>query len=113
MAEVQIGDTLVGEGHPCYVIAEIGINHNGDLDIARKLIDVAVSAGCNAVKFQKRTVDVVYSAEELERPRENPFGPTNRRSQTCGLEFGLRENIATDRHPLPREGHSLVGFLLG
>ncbi len=60
-----------------FIIAEVGINHNGDLDIARKLIDIAKSAGCNAVKFQKRTVDVVYSAEELAKPRESPFGATN------------------------------------
>lgn len=87
MAEVKIGNTTVGKGHPCYVIAEVGINHNGDIDIAKRLIDTAVDAGCNAVKFQKRTVDVVYSAEELARPRENPFGATNGDLKR-GLEFG-------------------------
>src|SRR5580765_8904608 len=76
-AEVLIGNKLVGAGHANYIIAEIGINHNGDIDLARRLISVAVAAGCNAVKFQKRTVDVVYSAEELAKPRESPFGPTN------------------------------------
>ena len=75
---VRIGNRLVGDGEPCFVIAEIGINHNGDIDLAKRLISVAVAAGCDAVKFQKRTVDVVYSAEELAKPRENPFGPTNR-----------------------------------
>jgi N-acetylneuraminate synthase len=74
---VQIGDRAVGAGHPCYIVAEIGINHNGDLDTAKRLIDAAVLAGCDAVKFQKRTVDVVYSADELARPRESPFGTTN------------------------------------
>jgi N-acetylneuraminate synthase len=74
---VAIGKQLVGEEHHCYVIAEIGINHNGDIDLAKRLISVAVAAGCDAVKFQKRTVDVVYSAEELAKPRESPFGPTN------------------------------------
>src|SRR5258708_35838779 len=74
---VKIGSHLVGDDQPCYIIAEIGINHNGDLDIAKRLISVAVAAGCNAVKFQKRTVEVVYSAEELARPRESPFGDTN------------------------------------
>src|SRR5512140_3359461 len=78
-------------------MAEIGINHNGDVDIAKKLIDVAVSAGCNAVKFQKRTVDVVYSAEELARPRESPFGETNG-DLKHGLEFGLEEYKAIDQH---------------
>ena len=74
---VKIGNKLVGDGQPCYVIAEIGINHNGDIDLAKRLISVAVAAGCDAVKFQKRTVDVVYTAEELAKPRESPFGTTN------------------------------------
>jgi N-acetylneuraminate synthase len=74
---VRVGDRPVGDAQPCYVIAEIGINHNGDIDIAKRLISVAVAAGCNAVKFQKRTVDVVYTAEELAKPRESPFGATN------------------------------------
>jgi N-acetylneuraminate synthase len=74
---VKIGKKLIGDGQPCYVIAEIGINHNGNLDIAKRLISVAVAAGCDAVKFQKRTIDVVYSADELARPRESPFGDTN------------------------------------
>jgi N-acetylneuraminate synthase len=87
MAEVKIGNRLVGGRHPCYIIAEIGINHNGDIDIAKKLIDAAVHAGCDAVKFQKRTIDVVYTEAELARPRENPFGPTNGDLKR-GLEFG-------------------------
>jgi len=76
-AAVTIGGRPVGDGHPCYVIAEVGINHNGDIDLAKRLISVAVAAGCDAVKFQKRTVDVVYSADELAKPRESPFGTTN------------------------------------
>lgn len=74
---VVIGEKTVGPGNPCFVVAEIGINHNGDLDLAKQLINVAVDAGCDAVKFQKRTIEVVYSAEELARPRESPFGVTN------------------------------------
>jgi len=84
MKAINIGGIPVGEGHPCFVIAEIGINHNGDIELAKKLIDVAEAAGCNAIKFQKRTVNVVYSPEELAKPRENPFGPTN-----GDLKFGL------------------------
>jgi N-acetylneuraminate synthase len=95
--DVLIGNNLVGDGHPCYVIAEIGINHNGDLDIAKRLISVAVGAGCNAVKFQKRTVEVVYSAEELARPRENPFGPTNAELK-YGLEFEEEDYAEIDRY---------------
>jgi N-acetylneuraminate synthase len=75
--KVKLGETWVGDDYPCYVVGEIGINHNGDLGVALKLVDAAVEAGANAVKFQKRTVDVVYTAEELARPRENPFGATN------------------------------------
>jgi len=84
---VKIGNRLVGEGQPCYVIAEIGINHNGNIDLAKRLISVAVAAGCDAVKFQKRTIDVVYTQDELAKPRENPFGPTNG-DLKYGLEFG-------------------------
>jgi N-acetylneuraminate synthase len=72
------------------VVAEIGINHNGDMSIAKKLIDVAASAGCNAVKFQKRTLDVVYTAAELARVRESPFGTTNGELKRA-LEFGEKE----------------------
>jgi N-acetylneuraminate synthase len=97
MAEIKVGNTLIGDGHPCYVVAEIGINHNGDVDIAKKLIDVAASAGCSAVKFQKRTIEVVYSAEELARPRESPFGETNG-DLKYGLEFELEEYREIDRY---------------
>jgi N-acetylneuraminate synthase len=90
MSKIRIGNVPVGDGHPCFVVAEIGINHNGDLEIAKKLIDLAKVAGCNAVKFQKRTVDVVYSKEELDKPRESPFGDTNR-DLKYGLEFKLEE----------------------
>ena len=72
------------------IIAEIGINHNGSLETAKKLIDTAVIAGCDAVKFQKRTIEEVYSPEELDVPRESPFGTTNR-EQKMGLEFGKDE----------------------
>ena len=97
MTEIKIGNMLVGDGHPCYVVAEIGVNHNGDINIAKKLIDVAATANCNAVKFQKRTIDVVYSAEELARPRESPFGTTNG-DLKYGLEFGQEEYEEIDRY---------------
>jgi len=97
MAEIKIGNTLVGDNHPCYVIAEIGINHNGDMDITKKLIDISVEAGCNAVKFQKRTIEIVYSPEELARPRESPFGTTNTDLKHA-LEFGQAEYEEIDRY---------------
>lgn len=90
MSTVKIGNRLIGDDQPCYVIAEIGINHNGDIDTAKRLISVALAAGCDAVKFQKRTIDVVYSPEELAKPRENPFGPTNG-DLKYGLEFEHEE----------------------
>ena len=86
MSTVKIGNRLVGDDQPCFIIAEIGINHNGDIDLAKRLISVAVAAGCDAVKFQKRTIDVVYTAEELAKARENPFGSTNG-DLKYGLEF--------------------------
>jgi len=87
---VKVGDRLIGKGQPCFVIAEIGINHNGKVSQAKKLIDVAISTGCDAVKFQKRTVDIVYSQEELEMPRPNPFGETNGDLKR-GLELKLED----------------------
>ncbi len=80
-----------------FIIAEIGINHNGDVHIAKKLIDGAVFAGCDAVKFQKRTVDRVYTAEELDKYRESPWGTTVR-EQKLGLEFGRKEYDEIDAY---------------
>ena len=80
-----------------YVIAEIGINHNGDLNIAKKLIDIAKECGCDAVKFQKRTIDVVYPAAVLNTPRESPWGTTTRQ-QKEGLEFGSEQYEEIDRY---------------
>lgn len=94
-ARVRIGDWWVGEGEPCFITAEIGINHSGDVNIAQKLVSAAAVAGCQAVKFQKRTIEVVYSAEELARPRESPFGTTNGDLKR-GLEFGYEQYRAID-----------------
>lgn len=76
---VKIGTQYVGPQEPVFIIAEIGINHNGDFELAKKLIDAAADAGANAVKFQKRTVEEVYIKEELDKPRKGfALGPTNR-----------------------------------
>jgi N-acetylneuraminate synthase len=80
-----------------FIIGEIGINHNGDLEIAKSLIDVAKEAGCDAVKFQKRTIDLVYTQESLDAPRESPWGNTQRQ-QKEGLEFGKEEYDAIDKY---------------
>lgn len=120
---VKIGPKTVGKGHPTFIIAEIGINHNGDIDLAKRLIDVAVDCGADAVKFQKRTVDVVFSKEELEKPREVPrallekaiergvlhkatikrlkdsdFQDTRNGDQKYALEFSKREYKEIDKY---------------
>src|SRR3989339_442418 len=97
MKACEIGSKFVGPRHPCFIVAEIGINHNGDMGIAKKLIDSAVFAGCDAVKFQKRTVDVVYTQEELAKPRESSFGNTNGDLKR-GLEFGEKEFDEINRY---------------
>jgi N-acetylneuraminate synthase len=95
--KIQLGNKTIGAGFPCYVIAEIGINHNGDVDLAKRLISIAVAAGCDAVKFQKRTIDIVYTAEELAKPRENPFGLTNGDLKR-GLEFDHDDFVEIDQY---------------
>lgn len=97
LMEVLLGSRPVGEGHPCYVLAEIGINHNGDTQIAEKLIDVAAFAGCEGVKFQKRTIEIVYTPEELAKPRETPFGETNGDLKRA-LELGPAEYEQIDEY---------------
>ena len=80
-----------------FVCAEIGINHNGSIDIAKKLIDLAVSSGCDAVKFQKRNVEKVYSKKLLDQPRDSPWG-TTQRDQKLGLEFSEKEYTIIDSY---------------
>ena len=95
MKEVIIGTTSVHKDS-VYLIAEIGINHNGSIETAKELMKVAKDAGFNAVKFQKRTVNVVYSAEELSKPRESVFGSTNG-DLKYGLEFGKSDYLEIKR----------------
>ena len=85
-----------------FIVAEIGINHNGDIDLAKKLIDIAVSAGCDAVKFQKRTIEKVYSKQVLDSARESPWGTTTR-EQKLGLEFSLKDFQIIDRYCKKKE----------
>ena len=80
-----------------FIIAEIGINHNGDIELAKKLIDVASRSGCDAVKFQKRDLDTVYTKEELDKPRKSPWG-TTQREQKEGLEFSKKEYDLIDKY---------------
>ena len=94
---VKIANKTIGDDFPCFITAEIGINHNGNINLAKKLIDLAVTTGCDAVKFQKRTVDVVYSKEELATERESVFGKTNGDLKR-GLEFGLEQYKEIDKY---------------
>ena len=97
MQSVRVAEREIGPDHPTFVVAEIGINHNGSLETAKQLIDAAAAAGCDAVEFQKRTVEVVYSPDELARPRESPFGVTNGDLKR-GLEFGVDQYAEIDRY---------------
>ena len=80
-----------------YIISEIGINHNGDLNLAKELIDISVEHGCHAVKFQKRDINTVYSQEELDKFRESPWGTTNR-EQKEGLEFSIEQYVELENY---------------
>lgn len=94
---ITIKNKKIGDGFPCFIIAEIGINHNGSLELAKKMIDIAVTTGCDAVKFQKRTIDVVYTPEELAKERKSVFGNTNGDLKR-GLEFGVKEYKEIDHY---------------
>ena len=80
-----------------FIVAEIGINHNGDMSICKELIDIASESGCNAVKLQKRDINKVYTQEFLDSPRESPWGVTQR-EQKSGLEFGIDEYKEIDQY---------------
>jgi N-acetylneuraminate synthase len=95
---VNVADRVIGEGSPTYVIAEIGINHNGDLDLAKKLIDGAVFAGCDAVKFQKRTPELCTPPEQWDLERDTPWGRMTYIEYRRRVEFGAHEYAAIDEH---------------
>jgi N-acetylneuraminate synthase len=97
-AVVRIGDRAVGDGEPVFVIAEIGINHNGSLEIAKKLIDGAVLSGADAVKFQKRTPELCVPKEQWLLERDTPWGRMTYIDYRRKVEFGEREYAAIDRH---------------
>jgi len=115
--EMKIGNKLVGDGHPTYVIAEIGINHNGDLDIAKQMIDAAVHAGVDAVKFQKRTPEVCTPPKQQKQMRDTPWGYITYLDYRYKVEFGEDEpevpfyaNLAEvlDPSDLNRVGNDLM-----
>ena len=95
---MQIGNKEIGTGNPTYIIAEIGINHNGDLEIAKQLIDTAVTAGCDAVKFQKRNPDVCVPEDQKSIKRDTPWGKMTYLDYRYQVEFGKSEYDAIDAY---------------
>lgn len=96
--EMKIGSKLIGDGHPTYVVAEIGINHNGDVEIAKQMIDAAIHAGVDAVKFQKRTPEVCTPPEQQKQMRETPWGYITYLDYRYKVEFGVDEYREIDRY---------------
>ena len=97
MAEITIGKRIVGDGHPVFVIAEIGINHNGSMDVAKKLIEGAALAGCDAVKFQKRTPELCVPKDQRDIERDTPWGRMKYIDYRYKVEFGRDEYQEIDR----------------
>jgi N-acetylneuraminate synthase len=95
---IKINGRPIGDGYTTYIIAEIGINHNGDLEIAKKLIDVAVLAGCDAVKFQKRTPELCVPSEQWDIPRDTPWGCLPYIEYKKRIEFGHEEYKEIDNY---------------
>ena len=98
MPQIEIGKHKLGQGNPCYIIAEIGINHNGSLATTRQMIDAAVEAGCHAVKFQKRTPELCVPPEQREVPRETPWGIMSYMDYRHRVEFGLEQYRQIDQY---------------
>lgn len=96
--EISIGGRLVGDGHPAYIVAEIGLNHNGDIDLAKRLIDATVLSGCDAVKFQKRTPELCVPVEQRDVLRETPWGIMTYLEYRHRVEFGAEEYAEIDRY---------------
>ncbi|MBZ0183654.1 MAG: N-acetylneuraminate synthase family protein, partial [Melioribacteraceae bacterium] len=108
MAEIQIGNKYVGDGHPVYIIAEIGINHNGSLENAKKLIDGAVFAGCDAVKFQKRTPELCVPKDQWHLERDTPWGRITYLEYRHKVEFGFAEYEQIDYYCKQKNIHWFV-----
>jgi len=96
--EIKLGDRLVGDGHPTYIVAEIGINHNGDLELGKRLIDAAMLAGVDAVKFQKRTPELCVPPDQQGKMRETPWGYLSYLEYRHKVEFGEQAYRAIDAY---------------
>ena len=96
--EIELGDRLVGDGHPTYIVAEIGINHNGDLETAKRMIDASMLAGVDAVKFQKRTPELCVPPDQQGKMRETPWGYVSYLEYRHKVEFGEEAYRAIDAY---------------
>lgn len=98
LREIKVGNQIIGDGHPVFIIGEIGINHNGDLEIAKKMIEGAKHAGCNAVKFQKRTPELCVPKDQWNLERDTPWGRITYIEYRHKVEFGQKEYEEIDRY---------------
>jgi len=98
LRKVKIGNRWVGDGESCFIVAEIGINHNGDIEIAKRLIDVAIEVGCDAVKFQKRVPELAVPLSQWDKPKETPWGTMPYLTYKNRLEFNYEEYDQIDRY---------------
>lgn len=98
MSKLKVGNKFIGEGEPVYIIAEVGINHNGSLELAKRLIDGAVYAGCNAVKFQKRTPEICVPKDQWDIERDTPWGRITYLEYRRKVEFGFSEYKIIDNY---------------
>ena len=104
-ASLTLGDRSIGTGHPVYIIGEIGINHNGDVEVAKRLIDGAVQAGCDAVKFQKRTPEICPPRDQWDKERDTPWGRMTYIDYRHKVEFGADEYAEIDAYCAERGIH--------
>src|SRR5262245_14923512 len=98
MRTLNFGTRLIGDGQPTYLVAEIGINHNGDVELARRLIDAAVEAGCDAVKLQKRTPELCVPPQQRGQMRETPWGMLSYLEYRRRVEFGFDDYLTLIDH---------------
>lgn len=98
MRSIEIAGKVIGDGHPTYIVAEAGINHNGDMDLVKKLIDAAVAAGVDAVKFQKRTPELCVPADQRDQMRETPWGYISYLDYRRRVEFDKADYQEIDRY---------------
>ena len=102
---VKVGEKTIGDGHPVYIIGEIGLNHNGSIELAKQLIDLAKMAGCDAVKFQKRTPEICVPMDQRDKMRETPWGYITYMDYRYKVEFEKKDYDEIDRYCKEKNMH--------